>query len=356
MTYACDNSAAHITLRVFLLSKELCHIKINFSSRLRRMGSFSDKNSSYLNSSNRNNDLGQSLLFWVFLVLDIPAILCSFFVLCYLLSERSSRQALQNHAIIVILLFNLIYQVIDIPLHLQYFRTGLVHPMISTVCLFWWFMDYGFFFINLVLLMWSSFERHIIIFHTWMLATPRKRLAIHYLPISMIVILMLVFYGVATFAPPCQNEFNFTEDLCGMAGCYGSIPFFRLIERIGLAILPMFLIVIFSVGLLMRVVRQKYRVRRVVEWRKQRKLALHLISVSSMYLCFDGPLTMVTLVRLSGHPKWAHDRYPVFFYISYFPILLLPMVCIGSLPGLRHKINCFDPRRSQRIASTVIYR
>ena len=319
------------------------------------MASISDKNASYLNSSGRNYELGQSSLFWLFLVLVIPAVLCSFFVLYHLLTERSSRQALHNHAIIVILLLNLIYQLIDIPLHLQYFRTGLIRPTISALCLFWWFIDYGFFFINLVLLMWSSFERHIIIFHTWLLATRWKRLFVHYLPIGMIVLLLLTFYGVAIFAPPCKNEFDFTADLCGMGGCYGSVPFFGLIERIGLAILPMCLIVIFSIGLLMRVVRQKYRVRRVVEWGKQRKLTLHLISISSIYLCFDGPLTIISLVRLSGQPSWAHDVYPIFFYISYFPILLLPMVCIGLLPGLRKKVKCFDPRRSQRIATTVIH-
>ena len=319
------------------------------------MASFSANNASYSNSSDRSNELGQSLLFWLFLSLNIPAVLCSFFILYYLLRERSLREALQNHAIIVILSLNLIYQLIDIPLHLQYFRTDLVRPTISILCLFWWFIDYGFFFINVVLLMWSSFERHIIIFHTWMLGTPLKRLFFHYLPICTIVLLILTFYGVGIFAPPCQNNFDFTADLCGMGGCYGSVPFFGLIERIGLAILPIFLIVFFSIALLMRVVRQKHRVHRVVEWRKQRKLTLHLISISSVYLCFDGPLTLITLVRLSGRPRWAHDEYPVFFYLSYFPILLLPMVCIGSLPGLRNKVKCFGPRRSRRIAVTMTH-
>ena len=320
------------------------------------MASLSDKNSSYWNASERHNELGHSVLFWLFLAINTPAVICSFFVLYHLLTERSSRQALHNHAIIVILIFNLIYQLIDIPLHLQYFRTGLVRPAMSILCLFWWFIDYGFFFINLVLLMWSSFERHIIIFHAWIVATLWKRLFFHYLPICMIVLLILSFYGVAIFTPPCQNEFDFTADLCGMAGCYDSLPFFGLIERIGWAIVPTILIVIFSVVLLMRVVLQKYRVHRVVEWRKQRKLTLHLITISAIYLCFDGPLTMISLVRLSGQPRWAHDEYPIFFYLSYLPILLLPMACISSLPGLRNKVRCFDRRRSRRISTTTIHR
>ncbi|CAF1227609.1 unnamed protein product [Adineta steineri] len=233
---------------------------------------------------------------------------------------------------------------------------GIVRPSSSTLCLFWWFIDYGFFFLNLVVLMWVSFERHILIFHSWIMATQRTRLLFHYLPIFVIILFLIIFYGIAIFVPPCQNTFDFTKDLCGMGECYSSLPFFGLIERIGFAIIPMFLIVIFSMSLLVRVVWQKYRIQRAVDWRKQRKLTVHLISMSLVYLCFDGPLTMINLVRLCGQPNWAHDLWTVFFYISYFPILLLPMICLGSLPELRKKVTGLNPRQRQPVAAAIAIR
>ncbi|CAF1133326.1 unnamed protein product [Adineta steineri] len=314
------------------------------------MASISDKNTSYLNLSDSNYEFENPLLFWLFLIFDIPAVFCSLFSLYHLLTERSLREALHNHPTIIILLFNLVYQLVDIPLHLQYFKTGIIRPTNSTLCLFWLFIDYGFYFINLVVLMWASFERHILIFHSSMMATQRKRFFIHFVPLFIIVSFLMIFYGIAIFSPPCQNTFDFTKDLCGMAGCYGSIPSFALIERIAFAIIPMFLIIIFNIGLLVRIVWQKHRLHRPVEWQKQKKLAINLVSISLVYLCFDGPLTMINLVRLCGKSNWASDPWPIFFYISYFPILLLPMVCLGSSSELRNKLIPFHSRQHRRVA------
>ena len=318
------------------------------------MASFSKNNLSYSNPSDANYEFGETLRFWLFLILDVPGVLCSIFALYYLLKERQLRAALHNHVTILILLFNLIYQLIDIPLHLQYFSTGIVRPATPALCLIWWFIDYGFFFIDLVLLMWASFERHILIFHTSMVTTQRKRLLVHYLPLFMIVMFMMLFYGVVIFASPCQNTYDFTMDLCGTSGCYHSVAVFGMVERIGFAIVPTFLIAIFSAALVIRIIRQKYRTHRIIEWRRQRKLIVHLLSMSSVYLCFDLPLSIVNLVHLCGRPDWGHDALPIIFYLSYFPILLLPIVCLGCIPELWNKVKKHNPRQRQRVAASMI--
>jgi hypothetical protein len=331
---------------------DIFNFEMSISTHIMHIASFSQSNTSHSNSSDSDYELGKPLRFWLFLVLDIPAVLCSVFALYHLLAERSSRQALHNHATILILLFNFIYQLIDIPLHLQYFSLGIMRPATPALCLIWWFIDYAFFFISLVLLMWASFERHILIFHTWMVATQRKRLLVHYLPILVIVLSMMIFYGIAIFAPSCQNTFDYTADLCGTAGCYESVSSFAMIERVGFAVAPSFLIAIFSMALLARVVRQKCRFDRVVGWRKQRKLTINIVFMPLLYLCFDLPLSVIDLVHLCGQPDWAHAVLPTLFYYSYFPILLLPIVCIGSLPELRNKMKKLDPRR-QRVVPAV---
>ena len=312
--------------------------------------SISTNSKSDSNSSITYVGFAQPLLFWAFLLLNIPAILCSVFLLYHLLTETSLRRALQNHAIIIITILNLIYQVVDIPVHLQYFKTGLVWPSVPLLCLIWWFIDYGFFFVNLSLLMWASIERHIIIFHQSLLNTRLKRILFHYFPLTSIVLFILTFYGVAGFSPPCENQFIYTEDLCGMAGCYGSIPFFAMFERIGFSIIPIFSISIFSIALLVRVFRQKFRFRRAVDWAKQRKFTLHLISLSLLYMCLDGPLTLIIFIRLCCQANWGTSLYPTFFYISYLPILVVPIVCLSSLPKLSEKVDRLFLRRSRRVA------
>lgn len=287
----------------------------------------------------------EPIYFWFFLIFDVIGIFCSVFALYHLLKEKNLRKAIHNHTTIVILLINFFYQLFDIPLHIQYFNTGISRPSTPTFCLFWRFTDYGLFFIDFVLVMWASLERHILIFHSWMVSTTVKRALVHYLPLALIVLSMLIFYGVAVFAPPCENVFDYTRDMCGMAGCYGSLPSFGLIERIGFSILPTFLISLFCLALLARIIYQKARRNRAGEWKKHRKLVIHIVSLAFLYMCFDFPVSIINLVQLCCQPNWANSIISILFYYSYFLILLLPIVCIGSLPELRNKMKSLDPRR-----------
>ncbi|CAF0860767.1 unnamed protein product [Adineta ricciae] len=306
-------------------------------------------------SSSSEDKFVEPLRFWIFLLLDIPAIACSIFALYHIFKQRKLRESLYNHTIILILSFNTVYQLIDIPLHIQYFRTGAVRPTSTAICLIWWFIDYGFFFIDLVLLMWTSFERHLLIFHKSLVDNRGKRLLVHYLPLFVLVISMLCFYIIVIFAPPCHNTFNFSQNYCGTPGCYHSIPILAMIERIGFAIVPTFLITILSVALFARIIWQKHRVQRNVEWRKQRKITINTILMSSTYLCFDLPLSIIDIVHLSGSTDWANDALPALYYLSYFPIMLLPFVCLGSIPELRNKIKILNLQQRTHITPTVAH-
>ncbi|CAF4404310.1 unnamed protein product, partial [Adineta steineri] len=151
------------------------------------------------------------------------------------------------------------FEWIDIPFQLQYFHTGIVYPSTPILCLIWWFIDWGFYYTIAVLLVFASFERHILIFHSHLVATRRKRLIFHYIPILIILLLMCTFYVVAIFAPICESTFAYDEDLCGVHACYGTIPFFVTVEQLVFGAAPICLIAIFSMTLLVRVIRQKHR-------------------------------------------------------------------------------------------------
>jgi hypothetical protein len=268
--------------------------------------------------------------------------------------KRSLRQALHNHTLILILLFELVYEVIDIPLHIQFSFTGAVRPTTPTLCLVWWFIDWGFYFLLVVLILFTSIERHILIFHSQMVATKRKRLLFHYLPLFLTVLFMITFYVVAIFAPICENTFDYTVDLCGGQACYESIPFLTMFEQIVFSVMGSCLIAIFNLLLLVRVIWQKYRVHQVIDWRKQRKIAFQVISMSTLYLGFSLPATIIYIVRLFGQPDWAMEVYPAFCYLTYFTIFVVLFVCLTSLPQFWNIVeNLFSRKRRRQIAPVV---
>jgi len=276
-------------------------------------------------------ELSNTLRFQLFLIFDLLALICTIFVLYHLLNRRRSREALQNHATILILILAFFYEIIDIPLQLDFFRTGHVRFVSSTFCLFWLYVDYCFYFLIVVLLVFISFQRHFFIFHHHWFISRRKRWLLHYLPLLSITLFMLVFYGILMLAPICESRFDYNQTVCGMYACYSTIPFFLMFERIAFSTMPCFLIIIFNVILLIRVIRQKYRVHHSPRWRKQRKLAIQVFLMSSLYVIFGFPLTIIYLVRMTLNTSWASDVMSVCFFLTYFVVFLLPCVCLSSL-------------------------
>jgi hypothetical protein len=62
--------------------------------------------------------------FWTYLILEIPSIFCTSFLLCNLLFKRRLRRHLHNHVIIVLLFLCLIILIVDNSLYLDGWRIG----------------------------------------------------------------------------------------------------------------------------------------------------------------------------------------------------------------------------------------
>jgi hypothetical protein len=120
-------------------------------------------------------------------------------------------------------------------------------------------------------------------------------------------------------------------------------------------LVPIFTIIVFSTGLLVRVLRQKHRMCGMIDWRKNRKMTIQLLSISFFYLIILLPYAIVYIVRIFGLTGSLSDElsgYTVFF--SYFILLLFPFVCALSLPELQTKMkNFFQLRRQARQMNPV---
>ena len=121
-------------------------------------------------------------------------------------------------------------------------------------------------------------------------------------------------------------------------------------------ILPVFVIVIFSVALLARVLHQRCRAQGRIEWRNYRKMAVQLLSISANYFVFLLPPMLLYAAYTAG-VSWdvGADYYSVANFFGYYVVLLTPFVCVISLPELQSKCKQLFPFRAARsIAPTSV--
>jgi hypothetical protein len=163
-------------------------------------------NTNTTQSSHVNVDISFSypVRFWIYLLGDIPSIICSIFVLYHLLFDRTLRHALNNHVIIILLIIELT----DVPwtLHYYLYNTNMIET--PAFCIIWGWINFGLYVTQLLVFAWASLERHILIFHDQWVSTKRKRFFVHYLPPILILAYCFIYFAVVFLFPPCQNWFD----------------------------------------------------------------------------------------------------------------------------------------------------
>jgi hypothetical protein len=291
----------------------------------------------------------RSLRFWLLLISDIPSIICSIFVLYHLLSNRTSRIALHNHTVIILLTIALLFQLTDIPWYLVFIRQGYVWPQIPARCLAWWLVDLGFYNTAALILAWTSIERHILVFHNQWISTKQKRLFVHYLPLVILILYSTIYYTYVIFFPPCQHTFIYTLPVCAATPCHLLHPFLGLWEMGVHGCLSTILVAFFSIALLARVIIHKRRRNRVFRWKIYRKMIIQLLSISALYLLLNFPIMLMSVAHLCGLPAdIGVEVQQITFFLTYWVMFLLPFVALASLPGLRKKIYTIRFLKRQR--------
>ena len=290
------------------------------------------------------------LRFWLLLISLLLSACCSIFILFHLLADRAARHALHNHVIIVLLINNLVYQFIDIPLLVHYYRTGSVAIATPAFCLFWVFGDETLFSLSLVLVAGATVQRHILIFNSQWLVNRRKRFLIHYLPIFTIAMYDIVFHTFTILFPPCKNTFDYSLPLCGHPMCLYRSEFLSMWDIIFNEIVPTLIIVTFGIALLIRVIRQKRRALQHVEWRKHRKMTIQILSISSLYFFLYIPMMSIEIFESCCKPTDIGNTLEVIIeFLAYYVMLLFPFVNLLSLPNLKTKFKRLIKTKNRRI-------
>lgn len=293
--------------------------------------------------------LPRSVRFWLLLVFDVPSVICSFILLIYLIGNRTARKALNNHAIILLIIFGLGTQLIDVPFYLSFIiNSGLVKPSIPAICILWWIVAFTLYNGQQILMAWTAIERHIFIFNDQWMRTKRGRFFAHYLPLIVILSYLFIFYTYAFFIYPCENTYDYYLPVCNAYPCYQDGPIIGTWDFFVNNILPGLLVAFVSMALLIRVIRKRQRLSQGNQWRKYRKMAIQLFSISTLNIIFILPLNLLSLAYLCGLPSDYGVQIELYFYFAgYFLIFFIPFVCLASMPELLKMIKLILHCRQQ---------
>ena len=278
--------------------------------------------------------------FWTILVVLVPSLICCFFAIYHLLLDRASRRALHNDVIIVLLAICLLYETTDYSWMLYYYFNRGSWRRSYTFCLFTGFLDWSLYIAHTLIFAWAMIERHILIFHDQWVSTRKRRLFVHYLPLAFLLLYWFTFYFVIYFFPPCDNRLRPTYFVC-IYPCLYDNYILSMWDYLVHQILPIGIIATFSVGLVVRVICQKHRMRRAIHWKKHRKMTVQALSISFLHLIFLFPYTIVYIIRniylMSSPLITEFNTYTVF--LSYFIVPFSPIVYIISSTELKAKIG-----------------
>ena len=284
--------------------------------------------------------LSRPVRFWLMILFNIPSIICSCCIMFHILIDGSQRQALHNHTILLILIFGLPVQLIDIPFYLAFFIHGSVQPAKPVICLLWWLSDFGFYIGGVILMSWLAIERHILIFNDGWVSTRRGRFLFHYLPLILILMYIVLFYGIAIFLLPCRNTYEYSVPVCGASPCYEEYGILGMWEFVINTTVPIVLESVVSIGLVLRVLWQKRRLRQSSQWRKQRRMMIQLFLVSGLNTSLNLPIQLIPLAHLFGlPPQYGVQPQLYFFFLGYFVVFLFPFASLSQYPNLRKKIK-----------------
>lgn len=283
--------------------------------------------------------LPETARFWLILVFEVPSLFCSLLVLAFFFKDRSCRKTLHNHVIIALLIVGLFSQLIDVPFYLNFIRLNVISPASSITCLLWWFAATGISNIINLLMAWASIERHILVFHDRWLASRRDRFLIHYLPLFTILIYGFIFYTVVLLVFRCENLTAFDQDWC-LYPCYYNNEKLAMYDTVVNSIVPTPIIVLCCILLLIRVINRKRILQQNVQWRKYRMMIIQLFAISSLFLIFNLPMTSLVLAHVLGLPLDSTGQFEYITYFLYHYVsLLMPFVCLLSLPDIRKEIR-----------------
>ncbi|CAF1115752.1 unnamed protein product [Adineta steineri] len=263
-------------------------------------------------------------------IISIP---CYLFVFYHLLTERNRRKSVHNHAMIILLFYNFLIVTVDLTMTLDFNRLGYVQLFTPAICNIWQFIDHGIWYGAVSVMFWTSFERHILIFHPNLVATTRKRLFVHYIPLAFFSLYTPILFFYLIFLHSCGQTYVSTKIRCGSICLYIDAPNWL----------------------------QQYDsyIDYVLPTKTTNATSRDMASLSKndsstcigIYNICDLPAIIVFIIQSSGYPTFASNIWsPFLTRLTLIPSIIVPFAVLLALPELKRKLLALCIwKRNQRV-------
>ncbi|CAF3369141.1 unnamed protein product [Rotaria sp. Silwood1] len=290
--------------------------------------------------------------FAILLPCQILSIICSLFLFVNIICRPSKLiKPIRNHFILPLLITSFIQVTTELSMVENYLHTGIVRPSTYAYCLFFNWYEFSLNGISLFVMLWASIERHIIILSRSVFQIRWKRIVFHYLPLCIAILYPPICYAYFIFIYSCVNNWNYYELLC-TAPCFYQNKMLGITDWLFNIIIPAFSIAVANVLLIIRVICRSTLVRYNAErTKKNRKMTIQLLAISSLFLIFWLPIAVTGLIQQFFYPTFLiYIQFNIFFYLIYFVQLFLPIACLVFLPELKKTVTVKICRWRRRTA------
>jgi hypothetical protein len=296
------------------------------------------------NTITENISHSVSIEFILLLIVEIPSILCTLLILIYLFSNWRImiKKSLRNHVILLLVIISLMNITIDLPFTINSYRLGYDQPRNLSFCLWWYWIDYTLIIITIFLTATASVQRHILIFHAQWLHSHRTQWLLHFIPIILCIIYPILFYLSVIVFYQCNYSIDENSQYCSEPCYTNSFALFNIDWILNTAF-PLITIIVANIALIIRVIRsmRKIRRRQRLTWKRQRKLTIQLLALSSLYVFGWAPSTVISILESFTLPNLLNDipQLDYLNYLTYFVCPLQPLICLLGLPELIKSIK-----------------
>jgi hypothetical protein len=242
------------------------------------------------------------------------------------------------------------------PMTLIYLRWNRVAYESYWFCQLWNILQYSFGSSIIWLTMVDSIVRYLFIFHSVLLK--HHPILLLKVPLSFALLQPVLFnFILIIIAPPCISIFNYSRFMCAFP-CFVFMKFWSPFSWNVFVGIPVILIVIMNITLIIRVLRQKHRMKRTRVWARNIKLITHIASIALLAIIAWAPLYIA--VQIGGSRS---NRSPsstlvsifieIFVYLPYLVVTLCPFITLVGIrkfqQPIRQMVNQWYQTRHNRI-------
>ncbi|UJR12000.1 hypothetical protein I4U23_016178 [Adineta vaga] len=288
--------------------------------------------------------LSSTIFLYFYSPLLALSIACYFFIFYHIFVTPSIRRTPSNHVFIIMLIVCFLQAILSTSMHLDQFRRGFYWPPSLTYCLLLFMIDYIVYLNGALLMVWASLERLFFIFNANIFNTLRRRIIGHYLPIVFCTVYPLVYYTYFLLFYPCESYYDMSTLDCVAACFLWTNSFMALYELLVNGFAPVCFVPIFSILLLIRVLIKKQQMGRQVTWRKNRKMTIQLLGISTSFLLLNIEYFVLAIGQMVYDTNFGTEYMPWFWGVNVCTLQsIIPFLCLNIIPDVTKKFKILNP-------------